>query len=181
MALKVKPSERVVRVCLDGTLVAEYQKVTAELDNKRKRKLVDNRLNDPVVALERRQAELWEKQEAETVSFHLRALPRHEWDKLKLDHPAREDDELDSQYGFNTSTIFDAALSRPGVIVEVTNAGGEREEFSHNDWLEFSKDLSSGQFTDFQVAINELNGGQAEVPFSLPGYKKIQDSGANSK
>ena len=179
MALKVKRPERTVRVCLDGALVAEYEAVEAELEDVRNRKLVDARLNDPVAALERRLGELWEKQQAETVVFRLRALSRHAWDDLKSDHKPRADHKLDEHYGFNTGTIFDAALASDGVIVEVTK-NGKKVPFKAEDWGGFSEDLTAGQFADFQVAGNELNGGQSEVPFSYAGYKRIHDSGENS-
>lgn len=180
MALKVKRAERLVEVCLDGALVAEYEAVEAELESKRKERLADVRLNDPVTKLELKKAELREAQKAETVVFKLRALPRAVWSQLKLDHPAREGNTLDENLGFNTDTIFDAAMKTEGTFVEVTKAG-KKEPFKVEEWDEFSADLSKGQFEPFRAAINSLNEDRPEVPFSLTGYKMIQDSAENSK
>lgn len=180
MALKVKRPERLVEVCLDGALVAEYEAVEAELENKRRERVVDKRMNDPIVALERRKGELWLAQKAEMVVFRLRALPRSKWSEIKLGNPPRKDNSLDEHYGFNTETTFDAAMAAEGTIVEVTQ-GGEPTEFTGEDWADFSADLTVGQFAAFQVALNEMNGGHSEVPFSPTGYKMIQDSDAKSK
>lgn len=178
--LAVKRPERLVEVCLDGALVAEYEAVEAELENKRRERVVDKRMNDPIVALERRKGELWMAQKSEMVVFKLRALPRAVWSKIKLDNPPRKDNALDAHYGFNTETLFDAAMLTEGTIVEVTQ-GGEPTEFTGEDWVEFAADLTAGQFGEFQVALNELNGGRSEVPFSPTGYKLIQDSAKKSK
>lgn len=180
MALKVKRPERLVEVCLDGALVAEYEAVEAELEIKRRERVVDKRMNDPIVALERRKGELWLAQKEEMVVFKLRALPRAAWSKLKLDNPPRKDNALDAHYGFNTESLFDAAMATEGTIVEVTQ-GGQPTEFTGADWAEFAEDMTSGQYGEFQVALNELNGGSSEVPFSPTGYKMIQDSDAKSK
>lgn len=180
MALKMKRPERLVEVCLDGALVAEYEAVEAELELKRRERTVDKRMNDPIVALERRKGELWEAQRAETAVFKLRALPRAKWSEIRLDNPPRKDNALDEHYGFNTEMVFDAAMQAEGTIVEVRQ-GGEVIEFTGADWAGFSADLTAGQFGLFQVALNELNGGHSEVPFSPTGYKMIQDSAAKSK
>lgn len=177
---EVKRAEKLVSVCLDGSLVAEYESVSAELETKRKQRIGDRRMNDPVAALERRQVELWEAQESAKLVFRLRALPRKVWSDLRDDHPARKDNAVDEHYGFNTDTLFDAALATEGVIVEVTQ-GGEAVDFSHEDWSDFASELTVGQHVEFANAIKDINGGHAEVPFSYAAYKKIQGSEASSK
>lgn len=180
MALTVKRPERLVKVCLDGSLVAEYEAVEAELEEARRKRVGDTRMNSPIVALERRKAELFVAQEAESVTFKLKGLPRAVWSELKVNHPPRKDNALDDHYGFDTDKLFDAAMATDGTIVEVTK-GGEVEEFTATDWVEFSASLTAGQFGAFQVAIKDLNSGSNEVPFSPTGYKMIQASDAKSK
>lgn len=180
MALKMKRAERTVQVCLDGSLVAEHEEVTAKLEDLQKRKMVDKRLNDPAIALEKRQAELWEQQQAETVVFRLQALPRNKWSEVKGDHPPRKDNAVDEHYGFNTDTMFDAVMGLEGVIVEVKQAG-QPVKFTGKDWADFAKELSVGQYAEFQVALRDLNTGDSSVPFSYAGYKRIKDSGGSSK
>lgn len=186
MDLKVKRPERRVEVCLDGTLVGEYESVEAELEEVRRKRLVDKRLNDPVAVLEKRKAELYAAQQAEMVVFTLRALPRAVWSKLKLDNPPRKGNDIDEHYGFNIDTIFDKAMavededSDKISLVEVTK-NGEQVDFKPADWVDFSADLTDAQYNAFCVALNSLNGGRPEVPFSPTGYKMIQDSDAKSK
>ena len=111
MALTVKRPEKRVEVCLDGSLVAEHERLQAELEEARKQKILDKRLNDPVRDLAQRVRDVEEKAKAESVTFLIRALPRKEWNAFEEAHPAREDNEVDQRYGVNTSTIFDAVLS----------------------------------------------------------------------
>lgn len=180
MALTVKRPERLVKVCLDGSLVAEYEAVEAELAEARRKSVNDRRVNNPFADLERRKAELFLAQEAESVTFRIQALPRAVWSELRSDNPPRKDNDLDEHFGFNTDSLFDAAMQADGAIVEVTK-NGEPVEFSGKDWPELSASLTAGQFGAFQVAIKDLNGGSNEVPFSPVGYKMIQDSAAKSK
>lgn len=180
MALTVKRPERLVKACLDGSLVAEYEAVELELEEARRKSANDRRMNNPFADLERRKAELYEAQEAESVTFRIQALPRAVWSEIKADSPPRGGNDLDDHFGYNTDKTFDAAMQAEGAIVEVTK-NGEPIEFSGKDWPEFSASLTAGQFGAFQVAIKDLNGGSNEVPFSPVGYKMIKDSGAKSK
>ncbi|GAA3699156.1 hypothetical protein GCM10022377_10220 [Zhihengliuella alba] len=178
MALSVKRAERRVSVCLDGSLVAQYEAVTEQLETKLKEKLIDNRLNDPVAALQREQHRLFEAQREQTVTFVVRGLPRSKWDEFVEAHPPREGVELDKEYGFNTETIFDAILSHdaPASIAEVLDADGALQEFKPADWTEFSKDLTRSQFERFRAAVTNVNAGESAVPFSLTAFKATQDS-----
>lgn len=186
MTLKVNRPEKLVEVCLNGALVAEYEAVEAELKAKRQERVVDKRMNDPILELEKKKAELWGAQREDTVVFRLRGLPRATWSKLKLDNPPRKDDEVDQHYGFNIDAIFDKAMGYEdedpsrNAIVSVTK-NGEPVEFKPTDWADFAADLTDAQYNEFCVALNSLNGGRLEVPFSPTGYKMIQDSDANSK
>lgn len=177
---ELKRPTRLVSVCLDGDLTSEYEAVNAKLVEARRAHIADSRMNSPVSALEKRHAELYAAQQENTVVFKLRGLPRHVWDRLKTEHPPRKDNELDEQYGFNTSELFEAAMQSEGTIVEVTQ-GDEVVEFSLEDWQELSPNLTDGQWGDFVGALAELNAGKQLVPFSPAGYKKIQASAAKSK
>lgn len=178
--LTIKRPERLVKVCLDGTLVAEYEAVQAELVDARRAHIADKRINGPVPALEKKVAELYKAQEDSTATFKLRGLPRHVWDELKNANPVRKGNDLDEQFGYNVEATLDAAMSADGTIVEVTQ-GGAVVEFSAKDWVEISPELTDGQWGDFQVALTELNGGRQQVPFSQSGYRLMQDSAAKSK
>lgn len=177
---ELKRPTRLVSVCLDGDLTAEYESLQAQLTDARRARLADGRVNSPVAGLEKKQAELYAAQQEQTVTFQLRGLPRHEWDALKTANPARKDNDLDEQFGFNHSVLFDAVMESDGTIVEVTQAG-EVVEFSKADWTELAPSLTDGQWGDFVSALAELNAGKQSVPFSLAGYKKMQASAEKSK
>lgn len=187
MVLEVKRAERTVEVCLDGSLVAEFEATNEayKVAVKEAGASSDKRLNSPVAKrvkdLEDRARELSAAQRAETVVFRLRALPRLVWDGLVQDHPARpvpKGDEAgpDGYLPFNRHTIPDAALATEGAIVGVTRLdGGAVEPFTHEDWAGFSETLSESQHEDFRIAVIALNVGSNEVPF-FPASDKTPSS-----
>lgn len=175
MALEIKRPERLVKICLDGTLVAEYEAVEAELQEARRAAIADKRLNSPVTKLEKRKAELYKAQEDSSVTFKLRALPRAVWADLKAAHPPRKGRETDENLGYDVDTCLNAAMGAKGTIVEVIQ-NGEPIEFSAADWDALSPDLSDGQWGEFQLALSSLNGGRPQVPFSPSGFKLMQGS-----
>ncbi|MNW55047.1 hypothetical protein D3C74_326840 [compost metagenome] len=89
----------------------------------------------------------------------------------------RDDSIVDERYGYNVDAIIDAAMSTEGTIASVVDAEGKPVEFSHEDWVRFSADLTRGQWASFQVPVLELNGSVPSIPFSHAAYKTMQDSG----
>ena len=176
----VKRPTRTVSVCLDGDLTAEYELAKAKLAAEQKASKSDTRLNSPASQWEKKHAELFAAQQEQTLTFTLRGLPRNVWDALKNDHPARKDNDLDDQFGFDTSMVFEKAMLAEGTIDSVMQ-GSEPVEFTVEDWAGISDDLTDGQWGDFASALIELNAGRQSVPFSPAGYKKIQASAAKSK
>ena len=63
----------------------------------------------------------------------------------------------------------------------MTDHEGVVLDFKPADWAELSAEMSKSQYGFFQVAINELNGGTSEIPFSHTAFKAIQGSGVKSK
>ena len=177
---EIKRPTRTVSLCLDGDLTAEYELAKAKLAAEQAASKGDTRLNSPASQWEKKHAELFAAQQEQTLVFTLRGLPRHVWDALKNDHPAREGEELDEQFGFDTSKVFDQAMLADGTIASVEQ-GGEPVEFTVEDWSSIADDLTDGQWGDFASALIELNAGRQSVPFSPAGYKKIQASAAKSK
>lgn len=180
MALNVKRPERLVDVCLDGTLMAEWEATDKEYKEARaeQRASRDKRMNDPLAKrvddLREKAREVSAKAREETVTFRLRALPRSTWDNLVTKHPARSKDK-DGGLPFNVEAITDAAMSTEGTIVSVEHADGTEEPFTHEDWAVLAEDLSKAQHEDFYVAVIGLNAGANEVPF-LPESAQTTDS-----
>jgi len=189
VSLVVKRPEKRVEVCLDGSLQAEWEAAEAALAEERQLKLVDARLNSTVRAKAEAVREIEEKARARSVTFLLRGMPRHVWDAFVAEHPEREGNELDKAYGYNTETIFDAVLAHklpvgitaevPPTIVSVTKQDGTPVEFSPAEWQAFADELTNAQYGSFQVAVNEINRGRTNVPFSPAAYRETRPSGRN--
>jgi len=179
MALSITRPERTVTVCLDGSITTEHERLSAQLEEKRKQKILDPRLNDPTRELAQRIVALEERARNASVDFLIRGLKRSDWQKFVDAHPERKDNEADETYGFNTDTLFDAVLSSedPASIVAVTKTeGGKAEKFSPADWAEFADQLTDAQYTKFQVAVLGANKGLQDLPFSLAAYRETRPS-----
>lgn len=183
MALTMKRAERRVSLCLDGELFAKYEDAQDRLKDAMLKQSVDGRLNGPVAAVQKEVHALFEAQRKASVTFVLRALPRSAWDALVLEHKPREGDEVDEHLGFNVATIFDAAMShdKPSTIVRVTDAEGVAQDFKPSDWQALSDEISRSQYVEFEAAVNGLNRGDNEIPFSHAAFKTSQGSAAKSK
>ena len=196
--LKIKRAERTVTVCLDGTLSAEWEQTSRDLEMAVReyhtlkrvetgRAVQDGRLNGAKAPAATRLDELAGKVEALTlqarevsqayqdacVVFRLRALPRLEWEELVEEHPPASGDERGLP--FDPDKIAEAALHRAGTIVSVTHPDGTAEDFSHEDWAEFSSELSEAQHADFRSVVVQMNAGSNDVPF-LPASAETRDS-----
>ena len=180
MALEIKRPERLVEICLDGTLVAEYEALEAELEDARRNALSDRRMNSPVNKLEERKAELYKAQEEDTIVFKIRALPRGKWSEVIDENPPRKGNVADENLGYDIDAGTNAVMATEGTIVEVTKLG-EPIEFTADDWARISPDLSDGQWQEFQNAVMSANVSKPRVPFSQSGFKLMQDSAKNSK
>ncbi|WP_413455998.1 hypothetical protein ACLQ8T_05820 [Glutamicibacter sp. FR1] len=178
---ELKRPERRVEICLDGSLVSEYEAVQAELEDARRNAISDRRLNnDAVNKLEIRSAELYKAQEESTLVFTLRALPRATWAGIKEANPPRDDNNVDESLGYNVNEVVAKAMLTEGTIARVEQQG-EPVEFTTEDWAGIVDDLSDGQWQEVQTAVASANGGRPQVPFSQSGFKLMQDSAKNSK
>ncbi|NKG22205.1 hypothetical protein [Paeniglutamicibacter terrestris] len=183
MAISIKRAERRVTLCLDGELFAKYEDADARLKEAMRKQSVDGRLNGPVAAIQKEVHALFEAQRNASVTFVVRALPRVDWDALVAAHKPREKNELDADAGFNIATIFDAAMSheKPTAIVRVTDSEGVAQDFKPSDWQALSDEMSRSQYVEFQNAVNTLNRGDNEIPFSHAAFKTSQGSAGKSK
>lgn len=178
---EVKRPERRVEICLDGSLVAEYERVQAELETARRNAISDRRINnDPVKKLEIRSAELYKAQEDSTLVLTIRALPRATWSAIKEANPPRDDHNVDESLGYNVDSAVANAMLTNGAIA-LAEQQGEPVEFTAEDWAGIVDDLSDGQWQEVQTAVASANGGRPQVPFSQSGFKLMQDSAKNSK
>lgn len=148
-------------------LLDEYDRATEALERLQKNARPDRMTGDPELrAAGEAVRALEDKMHESTAMVKLRALKRTRWAELEEQHPAREDNDLDKQYGVNVDSFFDAVL--PECIVEVSMKGSKKKiDFDPaTDWAELSEDMSDGQYARFITAALALNRGAAEVPFS---------------
>lgn len=165
MSLTIKRPEKVVSLCLDASLRAEWEAATARLADLMKRP-ADGRMtgNAEATALAAEVGDLEERMAADTARFRVRGLPRNKWAAHVAAHPPRKDDPADAQYQINTATFFDAVLAES--IVDVEQAGESVTFDGAKDWLPLADDMTNGQYGEFVDAVLELNKGAAGIPFS---------------
>lgn len=166
MSLSVKRPEKVVQLCLDAALRAEWEALTKRLADEMKRPVQDDRLNQVSGAkdLARQVGEIEDRMAAETVEFTLRGMRRNDWAQKVAAHPPRKGDTADAQYQINTATFFDDVLAAS--IVDVTRAGSPIVFDPASEWSALADEMTNGQYSEFVDAVLELNRGAVGVPFS---------------
>jgi hypothetical protein len=176
MAIAVKRATVVVELCTDMELNARHETLSAELVDRRKNGVNDDRLTGDPVAAEI--VELEQAMQDHVLLFTLRAMPRKSWAELKAAHPARDENEIDEVYGVNVETFADAALEKS--IVSVTQkTTGEAIPWAPTDWQGLADEISNGQWEAFVTRMFTLNNGNVGVPFNYAASKKTLTSGNN--
>lgn len=162
--LAVKRPEKVVPLCLDASLQADWEEAEKALTDARKATAGD-RLTGQAEAT-RLAAEVKRLEDAmlaEVAHFRLRALPRSKWAELLATNPPTDDAD-DKAFGANKAGFFEAVI--PASIVEVKR-GDEVLEFDPEaDWSDLADDMTDRQYSDFADAVFVLNRGEVSVPFS---------------
>lgn len=125
------------------------------------------RMSEPPEDVEGRLAEVRERIEAckatiasGVVRVHIKGLTRGEFRRLLTEHPARDDDALDGQLGYNADTFGDALVKAS--IVRTENLDGDPVE---NEWDRWADEMTNGQWEEFFRACLDLtNSGQPVFP-----------------
>lgn len=179
--LTIKRPERVVDLCLDASLQAEWEDASRRLTEARKAVPADARLNSrrgaEAIAAEVRQLE--ERMRADVVQFRLRALPRSEWARIFAAHPPRDGEAADRAFGAHQEAFFEDVI--PASIVAVTRHGEPVEFDPAIEWEALANEMTDRQYADFATVVFELNRGQVSVPFSRAASSLTQDSSGTSE
>lgn len=175
MKLSIKRPEKTVDLCLDGSLRAEWERATSELERINKENVGDARLNSPARAVAERIVALEEGMKASLVTFTIRGMRRADWEHLTSTNPPREGDDNDKKlYGFNLAAVMARAI--PESIVAVYQ-GDEKLDFDPDvDWPPLADDMTDSQYDEFMVAVLQVNRGRSEVPFSFAASREMRSS-----
>lgn len=149
-----KPLVKRERICMDGTLVDEFQQVLAEHERARQR---DENSNDApeAPALLARLEELRDKIEAAQVEFVFQSMGRTAWRQLVTEHPPTKAQQ-DKQFAdFNLDTFPVAAMA----VCCVEPEGATVEGFE-----ELAKTLNQGQWDLLWATCHQANMGEGAVP-----------------
>ena len=147
----IKRPRTVVRICLDGDLLAEHAELTLQLQ------ALDHATTslagDPEAqALAERITQVEAAMPAATHTFALQAMPRSEWMRLVAEHPSESDADAVDLESFAVPVVA-ASLTDPAM--SVAEAGELRDA------------LSAGQWSALWEAAYAINQAEAtSVPFS---------------
>lgn len=162
--LAVKRPEKVVPLCLDASLRADWEQAEKALNDASK--AGTDRLTGQAEAtrLAAEVQRLEKEMLAEVVHFRLRGLSRSRWAEIFSMNPPRKDDAIDRDFGANRETFYEAVIVES--IVEVKR-GDEVLEFDpEEEWGLLADDMTDGQYAEFADAVFVLNRGSVSVPFS---------------
>ncbi|MFC6017802.1 hypothetical protein ACFP2T_16495 [Plantactinospora solaniradicis] len=164
-----KLPERVVPVCLNLDLQAEFEAAERELQELLDRPRDSLAAGGPPKDLSQRVRDLEAEMREHTHDFRLRALPRPGWLALVADHPPRQTedgavDQRDQYVGVNAETFF-TALVRASVVAP---------ELDEEDWrLLLDEKLTDRQFDQLSDAAWSLNRRDVDVPFSRAASRHL--------
>lgn len=175
-SLKITRPEKIVPLCLDAALRAEWEKAEAELQSPA-RGVADDRLVSGKSDAARRVQEIEQRMTESSVVFRLRAMRRSEWAERIAANPPRDGEDDDKQRGYSTETFFDDVIARS--IVDVTRDGEPVEFDPEADWSPLADEMTDRQYSDFADVVFILNRGEASVPFSHRASRILRDSSGN--
>lgn len=159
----------VVDLVTNLDLLADHQAARNELDRLNKLTSAAERLNNPysadMRAVAAKIADLEKQMDESTVCVKLKAIKRAEYAELVAAHPAREDNDVDAAFGFNTDTFADAAMPK-SIVSAWKKATGKKVDFTGEDWAEVSEEFTDAQYSDFTSALIGINRQATGVPFS---------------
>jgi hypothetical protein len=159
---RAKLPRRTVEICLAGDQVAEFERLSRELEQASQRPAVDSIEDDGgMLEIAQRIEALRGQMRADTEEFVVQALPGPKYRELKAQHPPRQDDEgavidddrfLDANLETFAEPLLRACLVAP--------------EFDDELWAETVEALTDRQYEDLVNAAIFVNKGSVTVPFS---------------
>lgn len=170
-----KLPEKTVPICLRGDLQAEFERLEAQLVEAQRDRSDSLSAGGRARELAERIEALRQEMTASTVTFVLRALPRHSrdadtptWTKLVAAHPPRDDNQLDRSMGVNEETfaptLVRACTVDPALSVE--------------QWARLDEALTEFQFQKLFNTAWSLNARDVDVPFSHAASTILRASAA---
>jgi hypothetical protein len=166
---KAKRAERVVPVCLDMSLVAEFETLERELAEANRQPSTASLAGDPKIKIARRIEAIRQQMRAASVDFRIRAMPRVAWTALVRKHPPRKGNDADANAGMNLDTFTEAMLHV--CIVDPV--------MDDEDWAAVFGDdgvLSSAQYDTLVQVAFAVNRGDVDVPFSRAASATLRTS-----
>lgn len=168
---EIETPEASVTLCLKGSLVAEHERLAAQLDGMAKDP-VNLAGDNPAAAVADRLVELREEMLAHERTFTFRAVtPRGTWRKLRSQQPVRtepvdEDAHADAFHAWMCAVVAASALD-PVMTVEQAQRLSDR--------------LSHGQWALLANAAWSVNEDTQGVPFSAAASVLSRSSGERSR
>jgi len=145
-----KLPEHTVRLCLDGDLAAEHERLSAELDALDEWAPGSLADEDPRVALAGRIRDIEERMNERLTPFTFRAVGGPKYRELLAAHPGKDGDR------FDPDTFPRALVAASAVDPQMTPADVDR----------LSQVLSNGQYEALFMGAFMVNEGPSKVPFS---------------
>lgn len=153
---KARLPERTVQLCLREDLVAEYERLDAELRSASRTAPSLGELA-PATVIARRMEELRQEMLDHQVEFRLRAWPARKFAQLRDGMPKKSDGQADDEY----ADVWHAAvcdlvakmLVEPKVTAEQVDALSER--------------LAESQWSKLSNAAWDINAAGVQIPFSV--------------
>lgn len=161
-----KRPERTVDLCLRGDLQADFESLERDLADEQAKPGDSLAGNPRVVEIAEQIEALRQEMQDATVTVRLRGIGNIEWNKLVADNEARDGNQADQAYGYNTETFFPSLVK--ACLVDVTTA----------QWTRLYETISSGQFEDLSTAALAVSRRKVDVPKSFAASEVLRKPAA---
>ncbi|MBB3666396.1 MULTISPECIES: hypothetical protein [Prauserella salsuginis group] len=163
-------AETSVPICLRGDLVAEWEDLNRQLQERQKQPR-DSLDDDGGMHLAERMQALSDEMRDATVTLRFRAMPRRDWFAKLAKHPPRDGNQFDKALGLNQDAFFEDVI--PRCLVE--------PELDAAELAELLDVLSGAQYQAITNAVWGINGSEVSVPFSPIASRMTASSDATSR
>lgn len=157
--------EKTYPLCIAGKLNAEFDKIEAELNDElvsemgRPQRVADKSRVDELNA---RREELRAEMADHEVELRFRGKPSATWREWVNEHPAREDNQIDKQAGFDVDALTDQLRD---YVVAING-----EDYTDDDWSFCITNASAGDMWKMTALVIGLHQQGVDIPKSLTGW-----------
>lgn len=190
---RVKPKRRreTADICLNASLIADFQREDERLNELKLQVNVSNRMNpgaevmaesDEYVAQAKAVRKIEQAIKASMVTFTFESMNKDEWRALLDNNPPRPGDRMDAVLGYDRDTVLDLLVRRSLVSPEFADC--DVDGCDHEDcgtWQQLMEIINPAEWGELRDAANLANSAVVDAPFSRLASQTLDKRASGSR